>query len=734
MSDPFLEVAKPIEDDPFLAVAKPVESAPKPVPSAFTLGMRSLMNAPLYARGLPTAEQFAPPDGKQVGPTLGRTGLGLVNTFVAPAQMAAHAVGSSALDPMVNAIEGYADENMQKSASGEALGAAIPFAVSGGATAAPSVAAKTLTAAQRVRQALATIAKSTGAGAVAAPVFTPEAGVTDNADYWSRKPKEMALGAAIGGTLGASGLVLGWLGKKAYNALAGTKLGERLGITLEVKPEYRGGPGNPGALERSAELDQAGIPSHTVGDVTGDRSVRKMEDAIGRNNPQMDAFRQKTINETSAYADEVLNRLNSAMKQEGWSNLSQVEAAAKGGKRQKEAQALLEAVNNSGDDWKQIAKTDGGMELIGRKLKADAKFDRAEAIAKPLGDVEARDYASKLREAISTLEGNQAHDQSLVPYLKGLLSDVEAGKNLNFTAMRETRSILNRKMNTLTNPNTPVQDADMGRKVLGNVIGGVESDLERFAQKGPPQLRQAWADASQYYKDSVVPYKETGVAKALADQDPVKLVNLLNGKNEYLQRRTLELMGEKGRAAVRAGIIDQALTAGSKTQRGVMGLDLSPMGAAAQLEKSIDNGIGKLAFGNRDDIWTAQGMARVLRTVDRVSNLSGASTTTGATAQEIGALAKGDVTALGALERLHAWVSRDNLMRLYTDPKGRALMQAASSMKLGSKALVNLVERDIPAFLGVNTSRSASPFSTAYQLKLPTTATSGTPDTLAKND
>lgn len=702
-------------------------------PSAWQLGARYLLNTPLASGpSLPTVDQMVPPDGSQRPATLGRVGLGVLNSAVAPAQFLAHMVGSNIVDPAADAIQNYADKNLQKSATGEAMGAALPFLATAGGSAAPSAATQGLTATQRVKALLGTIGKGAGSGAVAAPALTPEAGVQDNGDFWTRKGKEAVVGGLLGGAFGLGGATLGWLSDKAKNALAGTKLGDRLGISLEVKPQYRGGPGNPGALERSAELDQAGIPSHTVGDVTGDRSVRKMEDAIGRNNPEMDAFRQKTINETSAYADEVLNRLNTAMRQEKWSSLADVEkAAASGGKRQKEAQALLEAVKNSGDDWKLVAKTDGGMELIGRKLKADSLYDHAEAIAKPLGNVEPTKYAESLKGAIGKLEGNAAYDKDLVPYLKGILADVESGRNLNFAQMRETRSILNRRIDSLTNPNTTVQDANMGRKVLGDVVSGLESDLDRFASNKSPELRSAWEKASTYYKDSVVPYKETGIAKALADQDPVKLVNLLNGKNDYIQSRTLDLMGEKGRAAVRAGIIDQALTAGGKTQRGVMGLDMSPMGVAADLEKSINNGIGKLAFNNRDDIWAAQGMARVLRAVDRISNLSGVSTTTGATGQEIGALVKGDVTALGAIERLHAWVSRDNLMRLYTDPKGRALMQIASSLKPNSPAMVNMVEKEIPAFLGVTSAKNVSPFNSAYQVTMPAAATKGNSDTFA---
>lgn len=566
-------------------------------------------------------------------------------------------------------------------------------------------------------------------GATIGGTYAATQPVEEGKEFIPQLVSQVGMGAGLGGVVpvGAEGVSRSgkWLSGKVANKLAGTKLGERLGIKTEIKPQYQGTPGNPGAIERSQELDSVGITKHTVGDVTGERSIRKMEDAIGRNNPKMDEFRQGTIDQTSAYADEVLNRLETAMKREKWSSIADVEAAAQaGGKRSGEANALLTAIKNSGDDWREIAKTDGGMELLGRKLRADAKYDKAEAIAKLYGPVKPDGLVGSLKANISRLERNPAEDQTLLPYFKKVLEGIEDGTQATgFGDLRRMRTALNGKAQGLSSPGAMVQDVNASRTALGNVTKALEADLDKYASSHSSGLRNAWKDATDYYRTAVVPFKEAGIAKALADKDPIKLVTLLNGKNDMMQARTLELMGEKGRAAVRAGIIDQALTAGGKTQRGTMGLDFSPMGAAAELERSMKNGIGKLAFNGKSDAWTAEGMTRILRTVDRISNLSGASTTTGLSGQEIGKVVKGDATILGTAERIYAWLNRDALMKLYTDPKGRALLQRASSMKPGSPSMVNLVEKDIPKFLGMEAPKNVIPFRPAVPAgELPTVA------------
>ncbi len=139
--------------------------------------------------------------GKALPPQLAGATQGLIDTGTAPIQLASHALGSNAMDPVVNALEQNYQQNYMPSQGGRMLGQAMPFIATMGASA-PQAAPQALTAAQRVRQVLATIGKPAAIGAAAAPALTPEVGVQNEDDFWKRKAGEAKAGAALGAAAG----------------------------------------------------------------------------------------------------------------------------------------------------------------------------------------------------------------------------------------------------------------------------------------------------------------------------------------------------------------------------------------------------------------------------------------------------------------------------------------------------------------------------------------------------
>ena len=133
-------------------------------------------------------------------PVAGMT-KGFMDTAVAPLQLAAHLGGSSVMDPVADAIQQNYEQNWQPSKGGEVLGQALPFVATMGGSAAVQAPTQALTTAQKVKAALATIAKASGTGAVAAPAMTTETGVQGDADYWKRKQAEALTGAVFAGGL-----------------------------------------------------------------------------------------------------------------------------------------------------------------------------------------------------------------------------------------------------------------------------------------------------------------------------------------------------------------------------------------------------------------------------------------------------------------------------------------------------------------------------------------------------
>jgi hypothetical protein len=522
----------------------------------------------------------------------------------------------------------------------------------------------------------------------------------------------VAAGTALGAVAppviqGASNLIR-WAGSKATTALAGTKLGKLLGI-VPIEPPSRmvENPKYAGALEFSDELDKAGI-THTVGDITSDPKILSYEAALARKDPRMMDLRVKQNQEATFYADSVVKKLKDAVDSEKWTSLADVEAAAQGGKRQGEAQALLSAIQNSGDDWSRIAQSSGNLKLFVQKLKADQLYDKAGAIARLYGDVKPTNLAGSLQANINAISRNHANDQSIVPYLKGVLEDVKAGKNLSFEGMRETRSILNRKVSGLTKPNAAVQDADAARTALKNVIDALEADLDKHSKSHSSGLRKAWQEATDHYRENVVPYKDAEMGKILADQDPLALARLFKGKDKYAQERMFSLMGNKGQAATRWGLIQDAVEAGEKTQRGVTAPTMSAARVASALEKLDSSGAMGAAFKGEDK-WGVQGMARLLRAVDKSDTIAWIPPT-GESAERLGAeAAKGQLTALGVGEKAYYWLNQERLFRLYTNPKGRALLIRASMLNPDSGAMTRLLEQDLPKVLSVTTTPRPAP-------------------------
>ena len=714
---PWAKYAAPAAQDPPMSVM----GAPGGVPPA-----GPDQNAQVPARKLPPADA-AMAWLKRQGQGLGNAGLVLAEGLAAPgmaltqlAQKGANAVGLTS-DEQLQAYEqqmatqqGMMAQDRKKVWGGEAvhgIGQALATApvmlIPGGAPAGAGLAT-------RAGYGAAQGALTGAASRFLTPESAPPAHTTLSdlvtggepsgagesfGDFLSRKSSG-ALGAgALGGTFGGA-VPLAVAGgskvaSKGADLLAGTKLGRILGITQELNPKYAGAP------ELSAKLDRAGITAHTVGDITGDPAIVAQEAALVRNNPAMMERRLLENTQASDYAQKVVDDLKATVDQTGWKKLADVErAAAEPGKRQGSAQQLLTAIQNSGDDWKEIAQQSGNLKLFVNKLRADQMYDKAESIARLYGPVKTDNLTGSLKASIGAMQRNTAADQSAVPYLQRILDGIEGGsQKTGFGDLREMRTALNNKLQELLDPKSVIQGSSDARPYLQNTIAALERDLDKFAKGHSSGMRNAWRDATAFYRDQVVPYKEAAFGRALADTDPLKAANLFKSQNPSQQARFFELLEPKGQAAVRSGLIEDAISAGEKTQRGVMGQSFSLAQAAGKLEQLQRNGAMGVAFKGGEDTWSASGLAKLLRTVDRSDNVAFIPKT-GMTAEMIGAKAEGNTTILGAVAKAYDWFNRDHLFKLYTDPKGKALLQRASGLTPGSPAMWDLINNQIPKLTG----------------------------------
>lgn len=172
----------------------------------------------------------------------------------------------------------------------------------------------------------------------------------------------------------AAGKVLSVGKGAATNLLANTKVGNAIGIKMVQNPEYAG------ADELLDLFMKEKIRPDTAA-ITGDPVQIAKSRALARQSPEYSKWLMGQAKEGVAALDAVVSSVQQEAKLAGWQNLDQVRAAAEsGGKRSAAAKALLQAVDQSGDDWKQIAQTSGNLKLFLAKMKSDADFDRLNAM------------------------------------------------------------------------------------------------------------------------------------------------------------------------------------------------------------------------------------------------------------------------------------------------------------------------------------------------------------------
>lgn len=572
-----------------------------------------------------------------------------------------------------------------------------------------------------------------------------------------------AAGAAMGGAVPVVGAAAKWIGSKGANLLAGTKLGDVLGVdsTMVINPKFAG------AQELKDQMDQAGVRT-SAGDISGNPAIRAKEEGLARNNENMMDWRLAQNQEGTAYAQGIVDNLKKEVQDAGWTNLADVQAVQPGDKRYDAAQTLLTAIKNSGEDWGAIAQTSGNLKLFVNKLRADQLYDTAEQIGSQFGNVPTPTLQQTVGSSVKTLRGNVGAPESAKSYLgaiedgvnptigpprKVTLAEGEAGprpanpadpygtttgaarpanpsdpygvstgnggtttltvggkytapiQDMSFGGLRRLRSSLQTRISDIMDGTVSASSEELPH--LERTVKAIETDLNNFSQAHGPELAKAYQNASDFYKGQVVPYKEAAFGKALADTDPMKLTNVFNSKNTTQQQRMFDLLGDKGQAALRSGIIEDAFNAGEKTQRGVTGPTMSAANVASKLEKLDNNGTLGVAFKG-EDRWGVQGMAKILRTIDR-SDTVAFTPKTGMTAEMMGSKVEGGTTLLGAAAKGYDWLTKDNLFKLYTDPKLKSLLIHASDLTPGSPAMTTLINTQLPKVLGIAAGRAAAP-------------------------
>lgn len=576
---------------------------------------------------------------------LGSMAGGVVKGGMAMAQIGAHALGSSAMDRPVEQYNQFQTQTFGDRPVMEALGQALPFIGSGGSTAAPQV----LTAAQKVRAALAAIGKASATGAVAAPALTGETGVTSEGDYWGRKAKEAALGGVVGGALGTVGEIVGGVANKLTRKLtpeaqAIQDLGDRFGVRT-LAPDLV----EPGRMAKLGVLAES---------VPGSGMV-----------PQRVA--------------------------------QQAEAKLA-------AEKLLAQHGIEGEIPTTIQQ---GLQshLAGVKGKVRAAYDEVGRLAEGLGDVPLDQTLATIQKMKAQEAAAVVPDQGLLGLLEkmeGRLTDPAV--DTTYTGVRGLRSDLGSMISDYYK-GTNATTGSKGVQVLQGVKRAVEEDLGSFTSKAGGDVAKAAKNADGLYVNELVPLKNQVIVKATKNSEPDQIYKTIIAAGPDRAKKFYGALPPEGQAAVRAQMVKDAYTAATdgaqpfspakfaqslekiKDSAGVFfkGQDKFELDGIVNLMRHVQRS-GQVGEN------PTNGQRAVQALILGQGAMSGAAAATGSPAALVA-----PVVSMAA--------SR-GLTKLFSSRVGKSLLLGAADAAPGSRAMERIIERDLPKVLApANTPKNITP-------------------------
>jgi hypothetical protein len=538
----------------------------------------------------------------------------------------------------------------------------------------------------------------TGAGMA---VLQPETN-TDN--YGATKVREAATGAILGpaGSLvgrGASKLVA-----KAVNASNGVL---------------------PSVAQRVADLSERYGVRTTAGDVSGSPVMQKVE-TQAENVPfiGMGKFRAAQQQDVQGAAANLSDDMRQQLINTPFKGQAQLDKAAAAG--DKKALALKQAIASSGDDWNTIIKTSGNVQAFRRKLMADQLYDRVGQLAQGAGDVPLTRTAGAIQSAKAELQKAALSDPQAMKLVNELeenlgskqyqmMRDTPQGKigstdggrtwepaqsakaDTSFDGVRQLRSDLGSLISDYYQGKNAVTGSK-GVGILQGIRNAIDDDLNSFAKNsGQPGLKQAWLRADTFYKNAVVPYKNTELAKALTDAPADEIFGkfIQAGKGGRAQR-FYDALDPKGQSAVRYGVVANALDDATSDAKGIF----SPARFASTIRRTAEaNGV----FFRGDAKAELDGFTKLMDHVTRAGQYA-ENPPTGQRAIPwiIGALG-GNAAMTHPAGAASVWGAAKVAQVMLTSDAGKRFLLAASKVEPGTSAMSRLVDEissKIPAVAG----------------------------------
>lgn len=530
-------------------------------------------------------------------------------------------------------------------------------------------------------------------------------------DYLSPKIGETAAQSIVGG--GAGGLI--GAGADAYNGEDNHNFTAGLGLLGAGSPIIAKGLGSAvgkiynsiqGNLstpeqQRIVDLgDKFGIPIFAA-DASPNSPVlgsisKYAEDIPGINTS---GNRLEQMQAASAAAQGLSSKLQNEMistQYGGKTGLSRLEQTSQSNSpRAASAQSLLNEVNNAGDDWNKIIQASGDVRALRSKLIADDKYDKVAKMADNFGGIPKNNTLEAIDGALKDAQTSVLPDKSLINTLQTLRDNVSSN-DMNFSQMRSARSDLSALINDYYKGSNAIVGSK-GANLVQGVKSAIEKDMNGFAQNNGSELKTAWQNADNFYKNAVIPYKDSQLAKALRGSDAdeiyskfIKTGGVEGDKGTGRATRFYDALDSKGQAAVRYGMMKQALENSTNSTTGAF----SPAQFAGSLERI---GAAKGVFFQGAQKQEIDGFTNLMRHVERSGQMNKPETGVRTIPILLGALGVGESyrsdDPLGTAGKFA--VGAYGLKKLMTTNAGRSLLLSSSKLPPASPQMQQNVSKII---------------------------------------
>lgn len=320
---------------------------------------------------------------------------------------------------------------------------------------------------------------------------------------------------------------------------------------------------------------------------------------------------------------------------------------------------------------------------------AQRKFNKVYEKLDEMGNFDVPTVKAEANKIIQEeLSKGSAADQSIIKAMQSYL-DVPEG---NFSHWQSIRSDLSKMSREMTEKNTV-------KTAIKRVNKTLNSSLDDVAESsGNGAMKQEWRSANKFYKDAVKRYSDGALKKAVNDDNPEKILQILMRKggadstdSKFQANILFNAMDKKGKAAARSAMMEKAFKE-AITETG----DFSPAKYATMLE-NYSNRLGVML--SKQDKKVVDGLSAYMRATQK-AGAYGLNTPTGQQAvpaiygltATAGLASNPGATALGGAGVI-------GLRKLFRTKKGRSYMLALSNYP--EKSIPEDLLLDITRYLAV---------------------------------